>query len=176
MLVPYAHMPPDKNAPPEEDIVRKPRLHHASVAFREGEFVLTKDAMEAPDWYLAEITEVLPDRVKVNYYTTVTPPLESYSTQTDAAIKLRRLGETSFLRTWCLQVEGRRPTTVPPSNNSLHKDLYSGQIPLTEIHQHILARDVQLTAHGILDPFSIKIALKISLPHHEGAGGEDDFL
>ena len=179
MLVPYKHMPANRYALAEDDTTeRKPRLrlHHASFPFREGEFILTKDDMNAPDWYLAEVCEVLPDRIKVNYYTTVTPPLDEHSTQTVAA-KAARLAETSFLRTWCLRVDNRKPTTVAPTRpHSLNNDVYSGLIPITEVHQHVLVRDVQLNAHGVLNTNSIRVAVQVNLPHHQGAGGDDDFL
>jgi hypothetical protein len=177
MLIPYVHMPTSKAALEEEvTIARKPRVHHASFPFKEGEFILTKDDPNAPDWYFAEVSEVLPDRIRINYYTTETPPLEDYATQT-AAAKASRLSETTFLRTWCLKVDNRRPTTVAPTSaRSLTNDVYSGQIPMTEVHQHVLVRDVQLDALGVLNPLSIRTALQVDLPHHHGAGGDDDFL
>ena len=156
--------------------MRKPRVHHASFPFKEEEFILTKDDMDAPDWYFAEISEVLPDRIKVNYYTTETPPLEDYDTQITTT-QYKRLSETSFLRTWCLRVDNRRPNKVAPTSaSSLTNDVYSGQIPLTEAHQHVLFRGVQLDALGVLNPPSIRAALQVDLPHHHGAGGDDDFL
>ena len=48
MLVPFAHMP-DSFDISDDDVVRKPRLHHVSMPFREGEFILTKDDPNAPD-------------------------------------------------------------------------------------------------------------------------------
>jgi hypothetical protein len=145
------------------------------MAFREGEFILTKDDKNATDWYCAEVSQVLPDRIKVNYYTTVAAPLEDYSTQTQSA-KTKRLNDTSFLRTWCLRADGRKPTTLPPTGNRLIEDVYSGKIPLSETNQHVLARDVRLNAHGTLDAPSLRLAANLPLPHHMGAGGPDDYI
>jgi hypothetical protein len=35
---------------------------------------------------------------------------------------------------------------------------------------------VRLTALGVLDAATIRVAANLSLPHHLGAGGEDDFV
>ena len=43
-----------------------------------GEFVIIKDDPQARDWYCAEVCKILADRIEVNYYTSTTPPLESY--------------------------------------------------------------------------------------------------
>ena len=72
---------------------------------------------------------------------------------------------------------GYRPTTKPPKQAShLANDVYRGQIPLREVHQHVLVRDIQLNALGVLDASSLRIATTLSLPHHKGAGGADDFI
>jgi hypothetical protein len=72
---------------------------------------------------------------------------------------------------------GYKPTTKPPEQiNRLTNDVYKGGIPLREVHQHVLVRDVKLTALGVLNAPSIRIVSTLSLPHHTGAGGEDDFL
>jgi hypothetical protein len=173
MLVPFVDMP-TSFALTDEEPVRKPALHHMSMPFREGEFILTKDDMEAKDWYCAEVSEVLTDRIKVNYYTTITPPLEDYENKS-LALRTRRLNDTTFLRTWCLTTGTRTATTQPPTGIRLTRDVYSGKIPLRETDRHALVRNVQLTALGILDPATTKIAASLSLPHHAGAGGEDDF-
>jgi len=174
MLVPFTHMP-DSFELPEESLERKPRTHHASIPFREGEFVITRDDPSAPDWYVAEINRILPDRIEVNYYTTATPPLDQHLSRSQA-LRMKRLGESSFLRTWCLEANGFLPTTEPPLQAArLNKDVYKGSIPLREIHQHILLRDVKLTALGLLDPRSMRLACTLNIPHHVGAGSEDDF-
>jgi hypothetical protein len=55
------------------------------------------------------------------------------------------------------------------------KHLWWGRIPLEDIDKHILVRDVRLSALGKLDNETIKIAAKLEIPHHEGAGGTEDF-
>ena len=175
MLVPFAHMPTDLSLAESQEKI-KSRLHHASIPFKEGAFVLTKDDPNAKDWYCAEVSRVLTDRIEVNYYTTVTPPLDEYADKSPT-LRTKRLAETSFLRTWCFQMGGYNPTTKPPEQaNRLAKDVYKGQLPNNEVHQHVLLRNVQLTAHGLLDPPSMRLAAGLLLPHHAGAGGEDDFV
>ena len=47
---------------------------------------------------------------------------------------------------------------------------------MEDVTNHILVRDVGLDATGKLDNISIKLASKLKIPHHQGAGGEDDFI
>ena len=49
------------------------------------------------------------------------------------------------------------------------------RIPLEDVIKHILIRGVGLSALGKLDEDTIKLAANLSTPHHEGAGGEEDF-
>jgi hypothetical protein len=48
------------------------------------------------------------------------------------------------------------------------KHLWWRRIPLEDIDKHIIIRGVAL---GKLDKDTIKIAAKLNIPHHEGAGG-----
>ncbi len=50
-----------------------------------------------------------------------------------------------------------------------------GRIPLEDVNKHILIRCVKLSALGKLDTETIKMAAKLEWPHHEGAGGAEDF-
>ena len=87
-----------------------------------------------------------------------------------------RLGEANFLRTWCLDRGKGLPTTTPPtSNHGKLRHLWWGRIPLEDVGKHILVRGVGLSALGKLDEGTIKLAARLSIPHHEGAGGEEDF-
>jgi hypothetical protein len=52
------------------------------------------------------------------------------------------------------------------------KHLWWGRIPLEDIDRHVLVRGVGLSALGKLDMDSIKLPVSLSIPHHEGAGGE----
>ena len=142
---------------------------------QEGEFIIVKDDPNARDWYCAEIRKVLADRIEVNYYTTITPPLERY-TESNPGQKRRRLKDATFLRTWCLDRGTGLPTTTPPT--SVHgrlNHLWWGRIPLEDIGKHVLIRGVGLSALGKLDNETIKLAAQQDIPHHAGAGGEEDF-
>jgi hypothetical protein len=143
---------------------------------REGEFVILKDEPNAVTWYCAEIRKILADRIEVNYYTTCTPALADYQESTSTQ-KEKRLKEATFLRTWCMDRGTGLPTTIPPNtNHGRMKYLWWGRIPLEDVDKHVLIRGVGLSAAGKLDKDTIKIAAKIGIPHHEGAGGVEDFV
>jgi len=145
-------------------------------ALKEGEIIILKDEPEAKDWYCAEIRAVLADRIEVNYFTTQTPALEDYDECSNQKRK-ERLGEALFLRTWCLSGGKGKPTTSPPSTKYARTNhLWWGKIPMEDVTNHILVRDVGLDATGKLDNISIKLASNLKIPHHQGAGGEDDFV
>jgi hypothetical protein len=147
----------------------------ASQSLQEGEFVIIKDDPMAATWYCAEIRKVLADRIEVNYYTTITPVLPDYP-ESPIAERRERLREANFLRTWCLDRGKRLPTTTPPTTtHGKLKHLWWGRIPLEDVGKHILVRGVGLSALGKLDADTIKLAANLNTPHHEGAGGEEDF-
>jgi hypothetical protein len=142
---------------------------------QEGEFIIMKDDPQARDWYCAEIRKILADRIEVDYYTSTTPPLEDYEGKS-SALKRKRLREATFLRTRCLEKGKGLPTTTPPT--SIHgklNHLWWGRIPIEDIYKHVLIRGVGLSALGKLDKETIKLAALLEIPHHEGAGGEEDF-
>ena len=58
------------------------------------------------------------------------------------------------------------------------KHLWWGRIPLEDIKKHVLIRGVGLSAIGKLDKDTIKMSAtsKLGIPHHEGAGGVEDFV
>jgi hypothetical protein len=143
---------------------------------QEGEFVIMKDDPGAVTWYCAEVRKLLADRIEVNYYTTVTPALEEFQESTHMQ-REERLKEAHFLRTWCLDRGKGLPTTIPPAtNHGRMKHLWWGRIPLEDIDRHVLIRGVGLSALGKLDRTSRELASKLDIPHHEGAGGEEDFV
>jgi hypothetical protein len=145
-------------------------------ALKEGEIIILKDEPEAKDWYCAEVRAVLADRIEVNYFTTQTPALEDYD---ECSIQKRkeRLGEALLLRTWCLRGGKGEATTNPPSTKYARTNhLWWGRIPMEDVTNHILVRDVGLDATGKLDKNTIKFASNLRIPHHQGAGGEDDFF
>ena len=143
---------------------------------QEGEFVIIKDDPDAKDWYCAEIRKILADRIEVNYYTTITPAITDYK---DAILKDREknIKSATFLRTWCLDKGTGLPTTTPPSTShgKLHH-LWWGRIPMENVDKHILVRAIGLNALGKFDKITIKLAAQLDNPHHEGAGGVDDFV
>jgi hypothetical protein len=47
---------------------------------------------------------------------------------------------------------------------------------MEEVTNHVLVRDVGLDATGKLDNKTINLASNLKIPHHQGAGGEDDFI
>ncbi len=139
---------------------------------KEGEIVILKDEPKAKDWYCAEVRAVLPDRIEVNYYTTQVPPLQNYVVASKKD-KMAGIESATFLRTWCLRGD---PTTEPPkSARARDKQLWWGRIPLEDIDKYILIRDVGLDASGKLDRITINLTVNLKIPHHQGAGGEDDF-
>ena len=144
---------------------------------REGEFVVLKDDPNAETWYwCAEIRKILADRIEVNYYTTATAVLLDYSYQTIPE-KQRRLKAANFLRTWCLDRGRGLPTTTPPtSNHGRMKHLWWGRMRLEDVEKHILIRNIGISALGKLDKETIRLAAQLNIPHHEGAGGENDFV
>ncbi len=113
--------------------------------------------------------------MKVNYYTTITPALPDYSDQTIME-KRKRLKAANFLRTWCLARGQGLPTTIPPTtSHGKMKHLWWGRIPLEDVEKHILVRNIGISALGKLDKETVKLAAQLNIPHHEGAGGENDF-
>jgi hypothetical protein len=142
---------------------------------QEGEYVIMKDDPNAGDWYCAEIRKILADRIEVNYYTTATPSLVNYQESTISE-RSRNIKEATFLRTWCLDRGKGLPTTTPPTTaHGKLNHLWWGRIPMEDVDKHILIRSIGLSALGKLDKTTIRLASQLETPHHEGAGGFEDF-
>jgi len=142
---------------------------------QEGEYVIMKDDPNAGDWYCAEIRKILADRIEVNYYTTATPSLVNYQESTISE-RSRNIKEATFLRTWCLDRGKGLPTTTPPTTaHGKLNHLWWGRIPMEDVDKHILIRSIGLSALGKLDKTTIRLASRLETPHHEGAGGVEDF-
>ena len=171
MIFPYCPMPEDLSWE-EEAPKQKPSFQKPTIIPWEGEFIITKGTADANTWWVAQIYEVLTDRVKVRTYTTISPPLEDYTSTTIPA-RTQRLEETTFLQTWCLDLGRGKATTIPPQASRRDKDIWTWQIPKSEWSQHFLVRNVTLTALGVLDPRSIQLAAKLDIPHQRGTGDED---
>ncbi len=119
---------------------------------------------------------MLPDRIEVNYYTTITPAIGRY-TEANLSQNRKRLKEATFLRTWCLDKGSDLPTTTPlTTNHGKINHLWWGIIPLEDISRHVLLRGIGLSALGKLDKETIRQAAQMEIPHNEGAGGEEDFV
>ncbi len=137
--------------------------------------IILKDDPEAKDWYCAEVRSILADRIEVNYFTTQTSALEEHGKCTVQDRK-ERLSEALFLRTWCLNGGKGDPTTTPLSTKYARLNhLWWGKIPMGAVSNYILIRDVGLDATGRLDQITLNLAAKLKLPHHVGAGEEEDF-
>ena len=54
--------------------------------------------------------------------------------------------------------------------------MWTGKLPLKELNQLLLIRHVSLTANGKLSGATIELASHLDIPHHVGAGGEEDFV
>ncbi len=46
---------------------------------------------------------------------------------------------------------------------------------MEDVDKHILIRGLGLSALGKLDNEMVKISARLDIPHHEGAGGIEDF-
>jgi hypothetical protein len=134
-----------------------------------GEHVIVKDGPLATTWYCAEVSSIGRNWVEINYYTTITPSLENHNTAS-RQLKLARLKDATFLRTWVLRSSGGLPTTVAPSSDRDRVErLWRGRIPTEHLDDHILVRDIGLNARGKLDRVTREIAAGLNIPHNCGA-------
>ncbi len=102
----------------------------------------------------------------MNYYTTITPALGNYDVAGKQR-KISRLKEATFLRTWVIRNSGGFPTTTAPKNDRDRVErLWRGRIPIEHIDDHIIIRDVGLSARGKLDRITREIASELNIPHH----------
>jgi hypothetical protein len=47
---------------------------------------------------------------------------------------------------------------------------------MEDVDKHLLVRAIGLSALGKFDKITIAMAAQLDIPHHEGAGGVDDFV
>jgi hypothetical protein len=79
----------------------------------------------------------------------------------------------TFHRTWCVNQGKGKATVIPPTHLKGQQDyLWKWRIPIAELDQILLVRDVILTAKGKLLPSSLSLAAGFQIAHHEGAGGD----
>ncbi len=100
---------------------------------------------------------MLNDRFVVNGYITEGAPLANYKAKSWRARKVN-LERLTFHRTWCVN-QGRGKATIIPAHLKGQQDyLWKWRIPIVELDQILLVRDVILTADGKLSPGSLSIA------------------
>ena len=93
----------DENKGEDEHIYPLPKtgIHQRGIGPVESEYIIMKDEVNAPDWYCAQVLQVLTDRVKVAWLTTKVAPLDNHA---KASRKARKscLKNAVFARTWVL--------------------------------------------------------------------------
>ncbi len=124
------------------------------------------DSKESKTWYCAQVLEKLPDRIKVSYYTTITPSLTKYA-KASYEEKLSRIKEAIFLKTWSIPTE--ESTTVEPVSCKKRKKLWTGLIPLKFLDDVLLIRKVGLTALGSFTSPTATLAANLKIAHQVGA-------
>jgi hypothetical protein len=143
------------------------------MKLRAGEMVIMLDYPESRDWYVAEISQVLHDRFTVNGFITREATLDGYS-QASKKLRLEALKGVAFLRTWCKDKGKGVATTIPPKHlKGLEGYLWKWRLPVNELNQLLLVRNVGLDANGCLCKASRILAASLRFPHHVRAGGEE---
>jgi hypothetical protein len=99
-----------------------PMKHQPEMILRAGEMVILVNYPDAKDWYVAEISQVLPDRFTVNGYITKGIPLQGYK-QASRKDRIKALKGVAFLRTWCKDKGKGEATNVPP-----HSSQWKGEL------------------------------------------------
>jgi hypothetical protein len=158
-----------KNDPSETDLGHKPPHLHRSLELspiEEGEHILIKDSKESKTWYCAQVLEKLPDRIKVSYYTTITPSLAKHA-KSSYEEKLVKIQEAVFLKTWSIPTG--ESTTVESVSSRRKNKLWTGLIPLTFLDDVLLIRNVGLTALGSLSLPTAELAANLKIAHQVGA-------
>jgi hypothetical protein len=62
------------------------------------------------------------------------------------------------------------PTTTPPATKHARmKHLWWGRIHKESVEDHVLIRDVGLSATGRLDKITLNLAARLGIKHHTGA-------
>jgi transposase InsO family protein len=150
-----------------------PSKHQSDSPLRAGEMVILMDYPDAKDWYVAEISQVLPDRFTVNGYITKAIPLKGYK-QASRKERIKALKGVAFLRTWCKDKGKGEATNVPPTHlKGKEAYLWKWRLPVGEANQLLLVRNVTLDSEGCLCKASRTLAAALRFPHHVGAGGEE---
>jgi hypothetical protein len=159
MLIPASHMKPltcaeraAGNGTPSNPgtTFSSPVMHQPGAKPVENELVLLKGGKNDQDWYCAKILKVLTDRIKVSWYTTDTEPLSNYRAQSRKT-RTTNLAHAKFKTIWVVTPSGL-PTIIDPRASKSRSRLYTGKIPIGELDQHLLIRNVALKPSGRLSP------------------------
>ena len=126
-------------------------------------------------WYLAEVREVLPRQIKLNYFSAYTPALENYAQQSPIA-RGERLRQARFRRTWYIRSGKHRgkATLKPPFPNNPSLRVWEGPLFNEEYSNCILIRNVQVDAEGQLSGDTIPLAQELNIPHATTKAVEDE--
>ena len=68
------------------------------------------------------------------------------------------------------------PTSDVTLGRAKSVNLWTGKLSIDEWDKLALVRNVGLDSMGVLNSISMNLAASLSIPHHEGAGGEEDFV
>ena len=111
--------------------------------------------------------------MKVAWLTTKVAPLVDYK-EKSLKDKIARLKDSVFAKTWVLYTG--MPTSDVTIGSTKNANLWTGKLPIDEWDELVLVRNIGLNSVGVLNSTSIKLAASLDIPHHEGAGGEEDFV
>jgi hypothetical protein len=116
---------------------------------------------------------VLHDLFVVNGFITLEATMDGYR-QASKKLRLEALKKVAFLRTWCKDKGKGVATMVPPKHlKGVEKYLWKWRLPINELDQLLLVRNVGLDANECLCKASRILASALRFPHHVGAGGEE---
>ena len=77
-----------------------------------------------------------------------------------------------FAKIWILYTG--MPTSDVTLGSAKSANLWTGKLPIDEWDKLALVRNVGLDSMGVLNSTSMNLAASLSIPHHGGAGGEED--
>ena len=116
---------------------------------------------------------MLHDRFTVNGFITRETTLDGYG-KASKKLRLEAIKRVTFHRTWCKDKGKGAATTIPPKHlKGLEKYLWKWRLPIAELDQLLLVRNIGLDANGCLCKDSRMLAATLRFPHHVGAGGEE---
>jgi hypothetical protein len=141
---------------------------------KEVELVVIKDS-STEGWFLSEVLRVLPNLVKVRYFTTPTPALENYE-HCSVQKRSERLSGICFRQTWHVRF-GKyvgRATYKPPYPNNEDLQVWKGVVNDSDLDSILLLRNVRIDAEGKLDEASLRLAAQLPISHEKLDTIEDE--